>query len=569
MNYRYKHIEGLEQRLLKMEAMIQSKNSNQAIDQAIDQDLEEANKSEPENHTGKRKASHSLPIPRSKKDAQLSIPPWKLATNSEVFSRRKFKELPSKSDAHLLVQEYFENFNSAFPLFDREAFLSTFEDRYANDEDEASSSTAWRACLNVVFALAHRFHSTASPNSQVEDSHAWGFLQNALTMVAELSILKPELLAIQAILGIVIVLQGTPNPESSSVLISTALRLAHQMRLHQQDQGPGLSDAQVEERKRVFWIAYILDKSMSLWMGDPPAQDDDDVDVDYPDGLVGLSPVGVVSFNFRIRFAIIQGKIYKDIYSTKASRRSETERSLALNELSAALKSWKERLPIDCVGGNSNLILNSLKLSSLEPIAILSFIYFDALYTIQRALHGDSRLNIESNVPAVRPQLPDTSISSDDICNSARNSIQLFLRLPQGNYAHVWLLLRHVLLASITLLSHTISNPAHTLVGEDLKLVEPVLELLNTLEGLGENVEVEKRKKALKDLWKEAKVIVEGGQVREGNNEEDLTGNDTDARDQGTMSLLDFTSRISKGKDCSNPHDWVLFASFNQRSKGP
>ena len=69
-------------------------------------------------------------------------------------------------------------------------------------------------------------------NTIEEDVHACGYLQNALALVGELSMLTNELMAVQALLGMAILLQGTPNPEPGSVLISMAVKLAQGIKLH-------------------------------------------------------------------------------------------------------------------------------------------------------------------------------------------------------------------------------------------------------------------------------------------------------------------------------------------------
>ncbi len=55
-------------------------------------------------------------------------------------------------------------------------------------------------------------------------------------------------------------LQGTPNPQPSFFLVAAAIRLAHSIGLHKRGSGFGLNSAESEQRKRVFWIAYMVDR---------------------------------------------------------------------------------------------------------------------------------------------------------------------------------------------------------------------------------------------------------------------------------------------------------------------
>ena len=55
-------------------------------------------------------------------------------------------------------------------------------------------------------------------------------------------------------------MQGTPNPQPGFFLLAAALRLAHSIGLHKRGSDFNLNDVETEQRKRVFWIAYIMDK---------------------------------------------------------------------------------------------------------------------------------------------------------------------------------------------------------------------------------------------------------------------------------------------------------------------
>jgi Fungal specific transcription factor domain len=136
-----------------------------------------------------------------------------------------------------------------------------FEARYP--DDESNDPGRW-AILNLVFVGAHRFRAMRTVDSQSGDSHAWGYLQNAMAVLTELIMMNRDLVAVQAILGMAIALRASPNSRPCSVLLSTAVKIAQSINLHRRDQGTGLSATEIEQRKRVFWLAYIYDKDMSL-----------------------------------------------------------------------------------------------------------------------------------------------------------------------------------------------------------------------------------------------------------------------------------------------------------------
>lgn len=57
-------------------------------------------------------------------------------------------------------------------------------------------------------------------------------------------------------------LLGTPNPQPSFFLVAAAIRLANSIGLHKRGSGFNLNPVEIEQRKRVFWIGYLLDKEL-------------------------------------------------------------------------------------------------------------------------------------------------------------------------------------------------------------------------------------------------------------------------------------------------------------------
>lgn len=77
-------------------------------------------------------------------------------------------------------------------------------------------------------------------------------------------------------------MQAVTNPEGAFVLIGLAARLAHAIGLHRWLEGFGLTQADLEQRRRVFWVMYVLEKSMCIRTGRPSAISDEDIGVSLP-----------------------------------------------------------------------------------------------------------------------------------------------------------------------------------------------------------------------------------------------------------------------------------------------
>ncbi|KAK3076620.1 hypothetical protein LTS18_012516, partial [Coniosporium uncinatum] len=312
---------------------------------------------------------------------------WKPTVFRDIFFRRVFKPLPPKNEALSLIKDYFENFNCMFPLFHEPTFMHLVDKHYSRDPYEGSG---WWASLDVALAIAHGLRVMSNLVPQEEDEKAWGYLKNALAVQTELTIRNTDLLSVQALLGMALFLQGTPNPQLSFFFVAAAIRLAHSIGLHKRGSGFNLNPSEIEQRKRVFWIGYMLDRDICLRSGRPRIQDDDDMNVELPSedppDNIGNIPLAngkgkVNLFRLMCTFAVIESKVYKQLYSVKASKQSDGELLNTIGELDRELEEWKDGIPIDfrpeheIKASHTPLILH---------VVVLHFAYYNCLTTIHR-----------------------------------------------------------------------------------------------------------------------------------------------------------------------------------------
>jgi len=310
-----------------------------------------------------------------------------------------------------LIEKSFQGFNCAFPIFDRENFLLKYQNLESN-----LNNTCWWACLNVVLALSHRFTGTTITEKE-EDQEAWGYFQNALAVINQPITMAPSIQYVQALIGMALLFLGTPNQGPASLLISSAIKSAQRLGLHRSYEQSTLQASEIEQRKRIFWSAYTIDKDLSLMTGQPPTQYDDDMDVELPSQSISEN---LDVFYFRIRLAMIQGQIYKHLCSVRAHRKSTAERTMAARKLETMLQSWKANMPAEILqeyyaprhGGVYSIILQ------------LS--YFNSLSTVYSCLPMFP-LYHELQVP----QHPD-------ITYEARKAIKLLEVTPRRSYACLW-----------------------------------------------------------------------------------------------------------------------------------
>ncbi|KAJ5174745.1 uncharacterized protein N7482_000622 [Penicillium canariense] len=442
---------------------------------------------------------------------------WKPEIFSDIFARRVFKPLPPKEEALSLFKDFFENFNCMFPLFHEATFMHLVERQYSRDPYEGSG---WWASINVVLAISHRLRVMSNLVPHEEDKKAWLYLKNAMGVLTELTMRNTDLLSVQALLGMALFLQGTPNPQPAFFLVAAAIRLSHSIGLHKRGSGFGLNPVEVEQRKRVFWVAYCLDKDICLRSGRPPVQDDDDMNVelpsDDPPDNVGNVPLADERGKFNLfrslcEFATIESRVYKKLYSAKASKQSDGELLNTIGELDKELEDWKDNIPIDF---RPEYEIQATHGPLLIHVVVLHFSYYNCLTTIHRMSvhHGywTSRLsNYAIQGLNARPLNPRVFLSAVLCVTAARASINLIKYIPQGDFACVWLILYYPVSALVTLFANILQNPGDTRARSDVKLMNVVVNFLSTLVSDESNSSIKRMLGLCGEFERIAKVVID------------------------------------------------------------
>ncbi len=221
-------------------------------------------------------------------------------------------------------------------------------------------------------------------------------------------------------------------------------------------------------------------------------QDDDDWNVELPsedpDDDVGNVPLvdgkGKCNlFRLMCTFAVISSKVYKQLYSVKASKQSDGELLNTIGELDRELEHWKDNITLDFRPEHD---INALHSPLIIHVVVLHFAYYNCLTTIHRMSvhHGywTSRLaNYAIQGLNVRPLNPRVFSSAALCVSAARASIHLIKYIPQGDYACVWLILYYPVSALVTLFANILQNPQDALARSDLKLINLVVNFLSRI----------------------------------------------------------------------------------------
>ncbi|KAL2158090.1 hypothetical protein VTH06DRAFT_4658 [Thermothelomyces fergusii] len=151
------------------------------------------------------------------------------------------------------------------------------------------------------------------------------------------------------------------KPSLAWILSSKASEICQSLGYHRADTYARDSSAAARRRKFLFWMLYVMDKSLSLRLGRSSTIQDYDVTVSEPrDDETQHSPVLSI-FNLWIIESRIQGQIYELLYCPEALRQPEAVRKSRaelllgrLDELDAltqkVLEKWHDMLNVVSTG---------------------------------------------------------------------------------------------------------------------------------------------------------------------------------------------------------------------------
>ncbi len=295
--------------------------------------------------------------------------------------------LPPLDEILPAIEDFFDYVNVHVPLFSRDSFMRMLDGWYTMTTPNHRAE--W-AAINIVLAMASRL--PPGPRNglgkEVDDAKVADYLANAQSMLSELVTRDQDILGLQVLLGLVLLFKGTRDPRPASVLIGTAVRLAHRLQLHSRDSQARFPPAEALQRTRLFWIGYYLDKDISLRHHTPAVQTDADIDQDLPsenppDGIGNIySKDGRIRVNFfllRLQLSHVQGRVYELLYSTRSAKISAQERQARVENLEDQLELWKLNIPCEML---ANQAVENVDRIPLVWLTSMHFAYLGCLAMI-------------------------------------------------------------------------------------------------------------------------------------------------------------------------------------------
>ena len=235
-------------------------------------------------------------------------------------------------------------------------------------------------------------------------------------------------------------MQSTLDPHETYTMTAAATRMAQRLGLHASIEHFSLTREELEQRRNVFWIAFMLGKGVCIRSGCPPTLHDEDIGSRLPDPKAyqlkygeGSQPFSL--FRSRAELALIEGKVYSELYSARSRLQCENDRLHSVGALDAELEQWKNKIPVAIRPGHDIQCDQNVFMAFL----MLHFAYYDCSETVHRAsphhqswFNENERASVPSNYQN-RISNPRVYASTSIGMNAARSMIGLMRHLTHAN----------------------------------------------------------------------------------------------------------------------------------------
>lgn len=275
---------------------------------------------------------------------QWPLTNWVPRILQDSFEKRTTQPLPPKEATLMLVDEFRTTFNNIIPLVGDTSLIRLVDRQFSWNPDDSPSS--W-ILINVAIAFAYRERAEAATEASSDWKESLSHVKNALNVVVDIFLRNADLPAVQGLLGLALYFQGTPNAQALFMLAASAMRLAHSIGLHRNTTS-GFNRSEIEERRRTFWIAFILDADISIRVGRPPVQDMEDYDTPLPvdapydgKGIIKTDGLSINFFRLLAQFAVVQRHIYRHLQTVAVIRQPKETALKSAMACEEALLQWK------------------------------------------------------------------------------------------------------------------------------------------------------------------------------------------------------------------------------------
>ncbi|GAN02802.1 nucleus protein [Mucor ambiguus] len=252
-------------------------------------------------------------------------------------------ELPPPDLSKHLLDLYFTHFYPLLPLLHKKSFLASLE---------PNQTPPPPLLLNAIYCVASRISPDVRVRSDpaLRDTAGDIFLERAQILL-DFEWDDFRVSTVQSLLLLSSHQNGALKNIRGWLYSGLAFRMCQNLGLNRNCDTWNLSDAEKEERKRVFYCSFVVDRLTCAMHGRAPMIDARDLDAPYPSEVdeddKNNKPTIIEDFHQLIKLCEILGEILCQLYMVKGRKQIAMMDSpdAVISKLDRALNKWMAKLP--------------------------------------------------------------------------------------------------------------------------------------------------------------------------------------------------------------------------------
>ncbi|KAI9273713.1 fungal-specific transcription factor domain-containing protein [Sporodiniella umbellata] len=316
--------------------------------------------------------------------------------------------MPPKDLEDHLLDLYFKNFYPLLPILHKKLFIQSF------NRNEVPS-----LLLNAIYAVASRVSPDPRVRADPSKPETAGevFFERA-RLLLDLEWDNFKLYTVQSLLLMSSHQNGALKTTRGWLYSGMAIRMSQNLGLHRNCDSWNITNEEKEERKRLFYSCFIIDRLSCAMHGRSPMIDDRDYDTPYPsesdeDDLQRVPRV-MENFHYLIKICEILGEVIRDLYMVKG--RSHLSLVITpdgiVSSLDKKLNKWMAKLPPNLQYRPPNSRLNEQAPAPTLELCQLHMLFYTTLILTHRPF-----------IPGPAKTVSSSVFPSASICTFAANKI--------------------------------------------------------------------------------------------------------------------------------------------------
>ncbi|KAH8695318.1 fungal-specific transcription factor domain-containing protein [Talaromyces proteolyticus] len=379
---------------------------------------------------------------------------------TQLYSLRQSDRVPPSIAGPLTasyIRSYFEQVHPIYPFLERQSF-----EKRAFEPMSQSSVTVdevWSALYHTVLAIGCQYNDGGSFDPGC--GQAWKLFEVALSYFPDIVMMKGSLMAVQALTAMAIFSSTVSAYHFESLLVTEAAKLSQSMGYNKITST--IPNPNENERRRVFWVVYCLEKSSCFITGRASTLMDSDIGCPIP--YVSESTFG--SYNWLLsfaRYARLVSRIYSSLFSVSSGEHTASTYHTSIRQLNDELEAWRVSIPLQ-YRPREQLSGRGLP-GTLEIFIAVStqYLYFNALLTLLRiSLH----VGVGDMATA-----PDQQETKKQLMKTACLILDLTKYIEVAPYASMWIMALMPISALFILFDLVVHNPTHPETNNNLALLD-------------------------------------------------------------------------------------------------